>query len=167
MSEKLPDPKKFSERLGWLRAQTGLTQEEFGRRARVTKGYISRLESGERENPSDTFLRSCCDAYGVPMEWLELGDGELPAIDRATFWVEQVNPEARTQVASSVEPQEELTGLMRVLLEAVPMTGDMVLKFNGLVWESPEMSETFKHRAMLAASIAFTEREQRKERPGA
>src|SRR5512138_3860053 len=84
-TNKLPDPRRFPERLAWLRAQTGLTQNEFGRRCKVTKGYISRLESGERENPSHGFLRNCGEAFRVPVEWLERGKGQLPEVDPETI----------------------------------------------------------------------------------
>jgi transcriptional regulator with XRE-family HTH domain len=161
VNKKLSEPKDFPERLFWLRSQTGLTQEEFGKRCKVTKGYISRLESGERGNPSDVFLRNCCDAFQTPLEWLENGDGQLPIVDQATLVVNKPSPD-RAQDGWSGDAQDDLTGFMKVLFEVVPMTGDAVLKLTALVWESPELSDKFKQMLVLGANIAFGEKEQRK-----
>ncbi len=136
----------------------GLTQEEFGKRCRVTKGYISRLESGERENPSDVFLRNCCDAFSMPLEWLENGVGQLPIVDQTT--ASQPRPAAETRPDKPVNvSQSDLTGFMRVLLETVPMSGETLLKLTAQVWESPELSDDFKSKLVLGANIAFGERE--------
>jgi transcriptional regulator with XRE-family HTH domain len=158
----LPELEEFSERLFWLRSQTGLTQDEFGRRCRVTKGYISRLESGERENPSDVFLRNCCDAFQIPVDWLENGRGQLPIVDQTPQLPEKSTPEQRDG-SLATDSQQDLTCFMRVLLEVMPMTGDNVLKLTAQVWESPEISETFKRRLVLGANIAFGEKDQRKK----
>jgi transcriptional regulator with XRE-family HTH domain len=160
-TKKLPEPRNFAERLSWLRSQTGLTQEEFGKCCKVTKGYISRLESGERENPSDVFLRSCCDAYQIPLEWLENGEGQLPIVDQATNPGLKAATGERSETGST-ESQQDLADFMRVLLEVVPMTGETLLKLTAQVWESPELSDDFKRKLVLGANIAFGEREQRK-----
>jgi transcriptional regulator with XRE-family HTH domain len=160
-TKKLSEPKNFPERLFWLRSQTGLTQEEFGKRCRVTKGYISRLESGDRENPSDAFLRNCCDAFQIPLEWLENGAGQLPMVDPTTLVAQKTSPDGRSGPFGA-ESQQDLTAFMRVLFEVSPMNGDTVLKLTAHVWESPEISDDFKRRLVLGANIAFGEREQRK-----
>jgi transcriptional regulator with XRE-family HTH domain len=157
----LPEPRNVAERLRWLRSQTGLTQEEFGRRCEVTKGYISRLESGERENPSDVFLRSCSNAFKVPIEWLENGVGQLPIVDQSPQPDLKPSAEVHTGPERS-ESQEDLTHFMRVLLEVEPMTSDSVLKLTAHVWDSPDLSPDFKRRLVLGANIAFSEREQQR-----
>jgi transcriptional regulator with XRE-family HTH domain len=161
-NKKLSEPKDFPGRLFWLRSQTGLTQEEFGKRCKVTKGYISRLESGERGNPSDVFLRSCCDAFQTPLEWLENGEGQLPIVDPATTTPNKTPPD-KAEKAWSADAQDDLTGFMRVLLEVVPMNGDTVLKLTAQVWESPELSDRFRQMLVLGANIAFGEKDQRKQ----
>ncbi len=161
-TKTLSEPRKFSERLAWLRAQTGLTQDEFGRRCRVTKGYISRLESGERENPSDGFLRSCCDAFGVPVEWLENGKGQLPAVDPATA-ARPTPPAAPADPAPAAEAgltvtTGELTEIMRAVMEAVTLDSQAVLRLSGLLMESPELRDGLKRAMVVAATQAFNER---------
>ncbi len=158
-TKKLPEPRRFPERLAWLRAQTGLTQDEFGRRCKVTKGYISRLESGERENPSDGFLRNCCDAFRVPVEWLEKGKGQLPEVDQETI---ARPPGAADPAPGAGAAQADLTELMRVVMEAVPMDSQAVLRITGLLMESPELEEGFKRTAVVAANQAFNERDPRR-----
>jgi transcriptional regulator with XRE-family HTH domain len=158
----LSEPRKFSERLAWLRAQTGLTQDEFGRRCKVTKGYISRLESGERENPSDGFLRNCGDAFQVPVEWLENGKGQLPEVDQETSARPSVAPGADPApgAGATVTPAE-LTEIMRVVMAAVALDSQAVLRVTGLLMESPELNDGLKRATVVAANQAFNEREQR------
>ena len=163
----MPEPRKFSERLAWLRAQTGLTQDEFGRRCKVTKGYISRLESGERENPSDGFLRNCCDAFQIPVEWLENGKGQLPEVDQETSSrpAGALAADPGPGAGATVTPAE-LTEIMRVVMEAVALDSQAVLRVTGLLMESPELNDGLKRATVVAANQAFNEREQRQRAEG-
>jgi XRE family transcriptional regulator of biofilm formation len=52
-------------RLRTWRRDRGLTQEELAKKARVTKFYISQLETGLRDNPSLPVLRRLAKALGV------------------------------------------------------------------------------------------------------
>jgi transcriptional regulator with XRE-family HTH domain len=159
---ELTEPKDFAGRLSWLRARTGLTQNEFGKRCGVTKGYVSRLESGQRENPSGVFLRRCCETFRIPWEWLEKGAGPLPMVDQATRLAFEAASRQPGR-AWSARAQQDLIGFMQVLLESVPMTRDTVLKLTARVWESPELSDEFKRMLVLGANLAFGEREQKKQ----
>jgi len=58
-----------------LREQQGLTQEELAKKAKLTKPYISQLESGARGNPSVSAVKNLAKALGVQMQTL-LSDGE-------------------------------------------------------------------------------------------
>jgi transcriptional regulator with XRE-family HTH domain len=164
-TKTLSEPRKFSERLAWLRAQTGLTQDEFGRRCKVTKGYISRLESGERENPSDGFLRNCCDAFQVPVEWLENGKGQLPEVDPETSARPAApagaDPGPGAEASLAVTPGE-LTEIMRAVMEAVTMDSQAVLRVTGLLMESPELRDGLKRATVVAATQAFNERDMKR-----
>jgi transcriptional regulator with XRE-family HTH domain len=74
---------KVGELLGWIarlkvklrtwRLERRLTQEELAKKVRVTKFYISQLETGLRGNPSLLVLRRLAKALGVSvgelMEW--------------------------------------------------------------------------------------------------
>jgi transcriptional regulator with XRE-family HTH domain len=50
-----------------LREAKGLTQDALATRAKLTKPYISQLESGVRKNPSLPALRRLAKALGVPV----------------------------------------------------------------------------------------------------
>ena len=50
-----------------LREDKGLTQEELAKKARLTKPYISQLETGARKNPSLPALQRIARALGVPV----------------------------------------------------------------------------------------------------
>jgi transcriptional regulator with XRE-family HTH domain len=44
-----------------------MTQDEVARRAKVTKPYLSQLETGVRKNPSLPVLKRLAKALGVPV----------------------------------------------------------------------------------------------------
>jgi transcriptional regulator with XRE-family HTH domain len=54
-------------RLRMWRRERGLTQEELAKKVRVTRFYISQLETGLRDNPSLPVLRRLAKALGVSM----------------------------------------------------------------------------------------------------
>jgi XRE family transcriptional regulator, master regulator for biofilm formation len=50
-----------------LRQERGLTQEEVAKGAKVTRFYISQLETGLRKSPSLPVLKRLAKALGVPV----------------------------------------------------------------------------------------------------
>ena len=70
-----------------LRAERGWTQRELCRRAEVSPGYLSELESGRKDPSPDTLLR-LANAFGLSMEhllWAILAavmTGETPGVHR-------------------------------------------------------------------------------------
>jgi len=50
-----------------LRVAKGLTQEQVAKQAKVTKNYVTMLESGARKSPSLPVLRRLARALGVPV----------------------------------------------------------------------------------------------------
>jgi transcriptional regulator with XRE-family HTH domain len=50
-----------------LRGRQDLTQEVLARRAGITQGHLSKIESGDRQNPSATTLKRLARALGVPV----------------------------------------------------------------------------------------------------
>ena len=52
-------------RVRTLRRERRMTQEELAKKAKVTRDYISQLETGLRDNPSLPVLRRLAKALGV------------------------------------------------------------------------------------------------------
>ena len=53
-----------------LREERGFTQEELAKKAKLTKPYISQLESGARANPSVSAVKNLARALGVDVQQL-------------------------------------------------------------------------------------------------
>jgi transcriptional regulator with XRE-family HTH domain len=50
-----------------LREQRHLTQVELARKAKLTQGYVTMIETGVRKNPSLAILKRLARALGVPV----------------------------------------------------------------------------------------------------
>ena len=50
-----------------VRERKGLTQVELCKRAKLTQGYLSLLESGEKKAPSIAVMKRLAKALGVPV----------------------------------------------------------------------------------------------------
>lgn len=74
--QKLPVALLLGQRLRWLREFKELTLKEFAARLGCDPGYLSKLENGKAENPSDRFLNIVRGAFLVQPEWLWLGKGD-------------------------------------------------------------------------------------------
>lgn len=64
----------MNNRIKEIRKKLGLSQEEFGKRLRVTKTSISKIEAGIN-NPSDQTIKLICSEFNVNEEWLCTGAG--------------------------------------------------------------------------------------------
>jgi transcriptional regulator with XRE-family HTH domain len=60
-------PRRLGTWLKMLRGEKGLTQDTVAKRAKVTKPYLSQLETGKRKNPSLPVLKRLAKALGVPV----------------------------------------------------------------------------------------------------
>ena len=58
--------KGFGGRLRTLREQRSLTQKELAKKARLSQGYMIRLETGPKANPSLDVLSRLAKALKVP-----------------------------------------------------------------------------------------------------
>jgi transcriptional regulator with XRE-family HTH domain len=92
----------FGNRLRWVREKHGLSLEAFGHRLGVGRSYLSRLENGERENPSGLLVAMACHAYNVRQDWLLRGDGK-------PFEVEYLNRAAAAGKITGREPPWPIT----------------------------------------------------------
>ena len=82
------DTKKLSAqiaaRVRALRQERGWTQRMLDYRASLSRGYSSKLENGQIENPGVLNLESICRALQVPISWVltdtERAESSLPPL---------------------------------------------------------------------------------------
>jgi transcriptional regulator with XRE-family HTH domain len=60
-------PQRLSAVLRRLREQKGITQERLAAQAKVTRPYLTMLETGAKKNPSLDVLKRLARALGVPV----------------------------------------------------------------------------------------------------
>ena len=53
-----------------MRETRGMNQGEVAKRARLSQGYVSKLEAGAQRNPSVAVLKRLAKALGVPVATL-------------------------------------------------------------------------------------------------
>lgn len=63
-------------RIKALRRRLGLTQDDFAVRAGLGPKTMSNLETGKRAAGFEV-IRRICDTYGVCVEWLTTGEGDM------------------------------------------------------------------------------------------
>ena len=68
--------KNLGERLIELRSTIGLTQEEFARKIRISKGYMTSLERSHREL-NDRLIKLISDTFGANEQWFKTGKGKM------------------------------------------------------------------------------------------
>ena len=66
----------MNNRIKEVRLGTKLNQEAFGKRLKITKASISRLESGIN-HPSDQTISLICSEFNIDEHWLRTGEGEM------------------------------------------------------------------------------------------
>lgn len=64
----------LNNRIKEVRLGTKLNQEAFGKRLKITKASISRLESGIN-HPSDQTISLICSEFNIDEHWLRTGEG--------------------------------------------------------------------------------------------
>ena len=64
----------MNNRIKEVRLGTKLNQEAFGKRLKITKASISRLESGIN-HPSDQTISLICSEFNIDEHWLRTGEG--------------------------------------------------------------------------------------------
>lgn len=73
----------MNERIKYVRAERGLTQEQFANKIGLTRNYVARIEIGERV-PGDRTIKDICREFNVDEVWLRSGIGEpFKAVSRA------------------------------------------------------------------------------------
>lgn len=65
----------MNERIKSIRKSYGLSQEEFGKKLKIGRSSVAKLESGEN-NPSEQTIDLICREFNINEEWLRTGEGE-------------------------------------------------------------------------------------------
>ena len=91
-----------------LRTSLGLTQEEFAKKIRVSKGYITSLECSHRElNPR--LIKLISDTFGASEQWLQSGKGTMitepktVSLDEVTALYSQLHPKLQKLVLEQLK----------------------------------------------------------------
>lgn len=66
----------ISERIQVIRKESGLSQEEFGKRLAVSRNVVAKYENGLVE-PPELFINHLSIKFGVSENWLKTGEGEI------------------------------------------------------------------------------------------
>lgn len=113
----------LSERIKWLRTQLGYSQSTFAREARVSRGYVSRVEN-ETLPANDRFVQLVCARFGVSEAWLKHGRGAAFAARDGGAAFEEI-----ARALSPVLSREEIVPLFRRLRR---MYGYLAYRARGL-----------------------------------
>ena len=95
-----------------LRRRLGLSQRAFAERIHRSTAYVNRIENG-KDVPTEAILQSISAAFGVPVSWLEKGEGKL--------LVESVGDRFRRARKARGYTQEELAGELHISRNSVGM----------------------------------------------
>jgi len=107
---------ELGERLRQARAARGLSLEAASRAAKISQGYLHKLEAGRVENPSPRVLHRLAEVLGVPYRRLmELADYVWPADAAGRAPEPQEEP---MSAASGTEPatNRQLSHLLQAVL---------------------------------------------------
>lgn len=99
-------------RIACLRRRLGLSQRAFAERIHRSTAYVNRIENG-KDVPTEAILQSISAAFGVPVSWLEKGEGKL--------LVESVGDRFRRARKARGYTQEELAGELHISRNSVGM----------------------------------------------
>lgn len=81
MSELAPEPRddSFGQRIQRLRRRAGLTQRQLAGKLGIDFTYLSKLENGRGEPPSEDLVRRMAEEFGIDAEELLAKAGKLPS----------------------------------------------------------------------------------------
>lgn len=72
----------MNQRIREVRRSAGLTQSEFAQRLGISASAVNKIEMGIN-SPSEQTLRLICSGFGVNLDWLTTGRGEMLRSDDA------------------------------------------------------------------------------------
>lgn len=80
MATTTKTPRTFGGRIKYLREliEPELSQHELDKLAGLHRGHTWQIEEGNRDNPTTETLSGFKRVFGVSLDWLASGEGELP-----------------------------------------------------------------------------------------
>lgn len=114
-----------------VRKEKGMTQKQLADKAEISFSMISKLESGERKNPTNEILTKLANA-------LEVSKAELVDDKEKIFaeWDEKYNSK---QLSNDVKRLEKVDELKKILHELYPNDYDFLIDlFNKLGLMDPD-----------------------------
>lgn len=71
----------YAKGLTYIREQKKISQEAAAAKAGISCGYLSKLESGLKKDPSQSVLKKLCKAYGIDpfiLTWFSVEPSDIP-----------------------------------------------------------------------------------------
>ncbi len=128
--------RSLGERIRWLRKREGLSLQQFGQRVGFDRSYLSRLENGKADNPSEDFLGRVCLAFKIGYDWLSTGQGVID--DPKGLGL----PVTYTPWGRQLEEDTEMTSAISLFVDL--MSSDQLMACVNAVVQHPAMSEKAK-----------------------
>jgi phage repressor protein C with HTH and peptisase S24 domain len=125
---------KKSNRIRWVRERANLTQEEFARALntvegiKVTRGAVGNWEREDGDMPSLKNLSAIAEKFGVSLDWLQTGRGELPQsvnlpVETPPLTSMQKAHNVGGQIKTNARIGEAVAGFARIPIRGTSMGG--------------------------------------------
>ncbi|MCJ7854917.1 helix-turn-helix transcriptional regulator [Lachnospiraceae bacterium NSJ-143] len=107
-------------RIKKIRSDMNLSQEDFGKKIKIVRSSVAKLESGEN-NPSEQTIALICREFNVNEEWLRTGNGEpyTPKEDRFSSYLSSIANGNDYLIRDIIEVYMELENQYRDALKVI------------------------------------------------
>ena len=107
-------------RIKKIRSDMNLSQEDFGKKIKIVRSSVAKLESGEN-NPSEQTIALICREFNVNEEWLRTGNGEpyTPKEDRFSSYLSSIANGNDYLIRDFIEVYMELENQYRDALKVI------------------------------------------------
>lgn len=118
----------MNNRIKELRLDLGLSQEAFGKRIKIQRSSVSKIETGEN-SPSDQTISLICKEFNVNEEWLRTGKGgDENRYVQATPYQKAYNRFGYIMENSTPAKKATLSMLLELLYEVPDDVWDSIMK---------------------------------------
>jgi putative prophage repressor len=104
----------LGKRIKEIRMDNGLTQEEFAKRIRVSRPFISRIETN-KECPSETVLKLICYVFKVDEDWLMKGIGNKRTLNQTVLKTLEHGKDLQLSYDSLIDYSYSVAMIARIL----------------------------------------------------